>query len=74
MYTQNIMSTPEEKIQAIQEETSRVWENIRKTGRLTCHNISIPAKCSQDICDDYPRVNLCEICNPCPCSRNSKVI
>ena len=48
-------------------ESNLIWQNIRKSGRITCHGVAIPKVCEQDICNDYPLVNLCSYCNTCPC-------
>ncbi len=48
-------------------EEQLIWQNIRKTGRLTCHRVSIPSTCSVGKCDSYPFVFICKVCNPCPC-------
>ena len=56
----------------IDEDSIIVWRNIRQTGRLTCHRVSIPTKCMTGECDLYPIVELCNICNPCPCHKIKK--
>lgn len=48
-------------------EWNEAWKRIRQRGDLACHKHSIPKKCSQGICDNYPVVNLCWHCNQCPC-------
>mgnify|MGYP003326107915 FL=1 len=50
-----------------EKESNETWMRIRKRGELTCHDVSIPSKCSQGICDRYPYVKLCAKCKKCPC-------
>ena len=50
-----------------ENEGNRIWRNIRQRGDLTCHGVSIPKKCSNGICDNYPEVKLCTTCKRCPC-------
>jgi hypothetical protein len=51
-----------------QEKSNKIWQNIRKRGELTCHGHTIPKKCSQGKCDNYPWVFICKVCNPCLCN------
>ena len=53
------------------EESIKTWRNIRKRGALSCHGHSIPPKCEGGICDSYPEVELCSVCNTCPCDKNT---
>ena len=46
-----------------QEKSNKIWQNIRKRGDLTCHGHTIPKKCSQGKCDNYPWVFICKVCN-----------
>jgi hypothetical protein len=50
----------------------KTWREIRQKGAITCHGHSIPPKCEAGICDSYPEVDLCSICNRCPCEKNIK--
>ena len=47
----------------------KTWRNMRKRGAVTCHGHIIPPKCEAGICDSYPVVELCFVCNPCPCEK-----
>jgi len=54
-------------------ESIQTWREIRQRGAVTCHGHRIPPKCEAGICDSYPEVDLCAICNPCPCEKNIKL-
>ena len=46
------------------EESNQTWQNIRKRGDLFNFDKSVPPICPCGICDNYPWVELCAICNP----------
>jgi hypothetical protein len=48
-------------------ESNETWMRIRKRGELSCHGVTIPSKCSQGKCDEWPYVKMCEECKQCKC-------
>ena len=45
-----------------ERESNDTWMRIRKRGELSCHGVTIPSKCSQGKCDEWPYVKICEQC------------
>jgi hypothetical protein len=45
-----------------EKESNDTWMRIRKRGDLSCNGVSIPSKCSQGKCDEWPYVKICEQC------------
>ena len=45
-----------------ERESNDTWMRIRKRGDLSCHGVSIPSKCSQGKCDEWPYVKMCKQC------------
>ena len=45
-----------------ERESNETWMRIRKRGELSCHGVTIPSKCSQGKCDEWPYVKMCEQC------------
>ena len=43
--------------------SDEIWMKLRKKGLLYNSNVIVPCKCVLGICDNYPLVNLCNVCD-----------
>ena len=44
-------------------DSDKIWMNLRKKGLLYNSNVIVPCKCVLGICDNYPLVELCHVCD-----------
>ena len=50
-------------------EWNETWKRIRQRGDLCGCTHTVPTKCSQGKCDEWPYVKMCDECKQCKCGR-----